>query len=179
VDKVRERLDRAASALDAAGVPYVVIGGNAVAAWVATVDESVVRNTQDVDFLLREGDLDQAEKALSAAGFLHRHVAGIDVFLDGPTAKARDAVHVIFAGKKVRPEYETPAPDVEPYHPHPKFRLVPLERLVEMKLNSYRRKDQVHLLDLIQVGLVDESWVEKFPAVLAARLQELLTDPEG
>jgi hypothetical protein len=35
-----------------------VAGGNAVAAWVATVDPSAVRNTQDVDILLRRADLD-------------------------------------------------------------------------------------------------------------------------
>ena len=38
VEKVRERLDRACQALNSADVPYAVIGGNAVAAWVATRD---------------------------------------------------------------------------------------------------------------------------------------------
>ncbi|HEY4262062.1 MAG TPA: hypothetical protein VGM98_17970, partial [Schlesneria sp.] len=52
VEKVRERLLRTARALDAARVPYAIIGGNAVAAWVATVDEAAVRNTRDVDILL-------------------------------------------------------------------------------------------------------------------------------
>jgi hypothetical protein len=58
VERVRERLLRATSALESAGVPYAVAGGNAVAAWVATVDPSAVRNTQDVDNLLRRADLD-------------------------------------------------------------------------------------------------------------------------
>ena len=49
VEKVRQRLLRAASALEQAGVPYAVVGGNAVAAWVSRVDEAAVRNTQDVD----------------------------------------------------------------------------------------------------------------------------------
>src|SRR5713101_3694588 len=94
VEKVKERLLRAASALEKAGVPYAVVGGNAVAAWVSRVDEAAVRNTQDVDILLRRPDLDAAEKALAPAGFIRRHVKSIDMFLDGPTAKARDAVHV-------------------------------------------------------------------------------------
>lgn len=38
VQRVRERLLRATAALEAAGVPYAVVGGNAVAAWVARVD---------------------------------------------------------------------------------------------------------------------------------------------
>ena len=52
VEKVRERLERATAALEAAGAPYAVIGGNAVAAWVSRVDPSAVRNTADVDLLL-------------------------------------------------------------------------------------------------------------------------------
>src|ERR1700748_3755334 len=105
VEKVRERLLRATSALEKAGIPYAVAGGNAVAAWVSRVDETAVRNTQDVDILLRRGDLDTAAVALAKAVFVRRHVASIDMFLDGPDAKARDAVHVVLAGEKVRPDY--------------------------------------------------------------------------
>src|SRR2546421_12814358 len=101
VEKVRERLRRAARALEQAGVPYAVVGGNAVAAWVSEVDEAAVRNTQDVDVLLRRADLERAKEALAAAGFIYRHAASIDMFLDGPGAKARDAVHIVFAGEKV------------------------------------------------------------------------------
>jgi hypothetical protein len=53
VEKVRERLEKAVAALEAAGLPYAVVGGNAVANWVATVDEGAVRNTRDVDILVR------------------------------------------------------------------------------------------------------------------------------
>src|SRR5438128_460279 len=105
VEKVRDRLRRATAALNKAGVPYAVAGGNAVAAWVSRVDEAAVRNTQDVDILLRRADLAAATAALAEAGFVYRHTAGIDLFLDGPSAKARDAVHVVFAGEKVRREY--------------------------------------------------------------------------
>src|SRR4051812_37518722 len=105
VMQVRDRLIRAAAALDRAGIPYAVVGGNAVGNWVARVDASLVRLTQDVDLLIRRGDLPAAISALEAVGFISRHVATIDMFLDGPAAKARDAVHVIFAGEKVRPEY--------------------------------------------------------------------------
>ena len=108
VEKVRQRLLRAASILEEAGVPYAVAGGNAVAAWVSRVDEAAMRNTQDVDILIRREDLPAAVAAMSKAGFVHRHAAGIDMFLDGPQAKARDAVHLVFAGEKVRPEYLLP-----------------------------------------------------------------------
>src|SRR6266581_3759731 len=112
VEKVRQRLRRAVAALEAAGVPYAVAGGNAVAAWVSRVDEAAVRNTQDVDILLRRVDLTPARAALAKAGFIHRHAKGLDMFLDGPTAKARDSVHIVFAAEKVKPDSLLPTPDV-------------------------------------------------------------------
>src|SRR5271154_1154215 len=87
VEKVRERLRRAAAALEEAGVPYAVAGGSAVAAWVSRGDETAVRNTQDVDILMRRTDLGSATTALAKAGFVHRRVAGIEMFLDGADAK--------------------------------------------------------------------------------------------
>src|SRR5256885_7377289 len=110
VEKIRQRLRKATAALEAAGIAYAVVGGSAVAAWVSRVDEAAVRNTRDVNLLLRRADLSAAAAALAASGFVHRHAAGIDMFLDGPGGKARDAVHVIFAGEKVRPEYLAAAP---------------------------------------------------------------------
>jgi hypothetical protein len=37
----------------------------------------------------------------------------------------------------------------------------------------------MHLRDLIDVELVDASWVQRLPPELASRLQELLDNPEG
>jgi hypothetical protein len=179
VEKVRQRLLRAAAALDAAGVPYAVIGGNAVMAWVEQVDESAVRFTQDVDIVLRRADIDRAEEALAAAGFVRRRAAGIEMFLDGPGAKARDAVHVIFAGERVRPDDLAAAPDVTASESFQAYRVLALEALVQMKLTSFRRKDQVHLLDMLGVGLIDATWPARYPPALAARLQHLIDTPDG
>jgi len=179
-EKVRNRLLRAAAALERSGVPYAVIEGNAVAAWVATVDESAVRNTQDVDILLDRRDFDKARVALEAAGFVYRRAAGVDLFLDGPDAKARDAVHVVFAEEKVRPEYETEAPAVSAADLLQEgLSVLSLDALVRMKLTSFRDNDRVHLRDLIDVGLVDENALSGLPPVLAARLRELIDNPEG
>ena len=101
------------------------------------------------------------------------------MFLDGPNAKARDAVHVVFAGKKARPEYLEPVPDIDEYALIEDARTLPFDRLVKMKLTSFRRKDQVHILDLISIGLIDESWLERFSPELRLRLEELLNDPDG
>lgn len=179
VEKVRDRLLRSTAALEAAGVPYAVVGGNAVMAWVEQTDESAVRFTQDVDIALRRADLDRAQAALAAAGFVYRHASGIDMFLDGVGGKARDAVHVVFCGEKVRPEYATAVPDVNETVSFRVFRVLGLEALVRMKLTSYRLKDRVHLLDMIGIGLIDASWPARFPAELAGRLQQLLDTPDG
>ena len=179
VEKVRERLRRAATALAGADVPYAVVGGNAVAAWVSRVDEAAVRNTQDVDILLRRSDLEAASTVLAKAGFIRRRVAGIEMFLDGPQAKARDAVHIVLAGEKVRPEYEIPAPEVSESEAADFFRILSLEALVRMKLTSFRDKDRTHLRDLLEVGLVDASWLQRLPPALRGRLQTLLETPDG
>lgn len=179
VERVRQRLLRAARVLEQEGVPYAVAGGNAVAAWVSRVDEAAVRNTRDVDIVLRRADLEAARGALERNGFVYRHAAGIDMFLDGPGAKARDAVHIVFAAEKVRPEYVAPAPDVTESERSGGFRLLSLDALVRMKLTSFRDRDRVHLRDFIEVGLVDESWLTRVSLSLQARLKQLLDDPEG
>lgn len=184
VEQVRDRLNRAVTALESAGIPYGVVGGNAVASWVSRVDDAAVRNTRDVDLLLNRGDLPRAQAALQAAGFIYRHVKGIDMFLDGQGAKARDAVHLLFAGEKVRSEdiasaASTDETELTQTDWSVPFRVVSLEALVRMKLTSYRDKDRTHLRDLIEVELVDATWPAKFHPVLGERLQALLDNPDG
>jgi hypothetical protein len=176
--KVRDRLRRAAAALEAGGIPYAVVGGNAVAAWVSRVDEAAVRNTRDVDIILRRGDLDAAKKAMAAAGFIYRNVRGVDMFLDGPGTKVRDAVHILFAGEKVRPEDPVPVPDVSQSQHLSHFRIIELEALVWMKLVSFLDKDRTHLRDMIDLGMIDNDWPSRMPPELAQRLQFLLDNPE-
>ena len=185
VEKVRERMLRAVRALEQANVPYAVVGGNAVAAWVSRVDEAAVRNTRDVDILLRRADLDRARSALEAAGFVYRRVASLgqpgnlELFLDGPKASARDALHIVFASEKVRDSSPVASPDVTDSEAADAFRLVSLEALVKMKLAAFRDKDRTHLRDLIEVGLLDAGWIQRLPAELGHRLETLLNTPGG
>jgi hypothetical protein len=180
VEKVRERLRRSTAALDAAGIPYAVIGGNAVAAWVSKVDPGAARNTVDVDLLVNRSDLAHVTTALSSAGFVYYDLFGVAKFLDGPEGRPRDAVHLLFAGEKVKAEYAAPAPRLDAsLADHDSYKLLALEQLVIMKLTSFRRKDQVHLLDLIEVGLLDRNWLDGLQPELASRLQELLDNPDG
>ena len=165
VNDVRERTCRAAGARERAGIPHVVIGDNAVAAWVARVDQEAVQNTKDVDLLVRRQDFARTIAELQSVGFVSQNVAGVDLFLDGPRGSVRSAIHLIFAGEKVRPDYLLSSPE---------FLVPTLDALVRMKLTAFRLKDQVHLLDLLEVGLIDATWCSRFPAELSARLKQLI-----
>jgi hypothetical protein len=180
VERVRQRLLRATAALERAGLPYAVVGGHAVASWVSAVDEAAVRNTQDVDLLIRREDLEAVKAALAPEGFVYQEGFGVELFLDGPGANPRDAVHVLFSGERVKPDDLAPAPDVSESQPAAAgFRVVGFESLVRMKLTSFRDKDRTHLRDLIGVGLIDATWPTRFPPELAARLQQILDTPLG
>lgn len=179
MEKVNQRLRRTVEILEAASIDYAVVGGHAVAAWVAQVDEAAVRNTRDVDVLIRPEDLDKVKTVMTAAGFHYRQTASVDMFVEDPEGSARDAVHVILVGQMIRPDDVEANPDIEPSEVANQFRTLTVERLVRMKLNSFRRKDQVHILDMIDIGIIDASWPAKYPAPLADRLQELLDDPHG
>lgn len=69
VEAVEERLLRSCRALEAGGVPYAVIGGNAVAAWVAQKDEGATRNTPEVNLLVRREDFPRVVPLMTASGF--------------------------------------------------------------------------------------------------------------
>jgi Uncharacterised nucleotidyltransferase len=179
VAAVRDRLLRATSALNQAGIPYAVVGGHAVASWVTTVDEGAVRNTRDVDLLVRRDDLPDITEALKNAGFVRTEVLDVTVFLDGENAKPSDSVHLLFAGERVRPEYPLPSPELSTIDDPAGFRVITLESLVQMKLLSNRDKDRTHIRDLIGVRLIDGSWTAKLPPVLAERLQGILDTPNS
>jgi hypothetical protein len=178
-EKVKERLRKATRALDVAGVPYAVAGGNAVAEWVGRIDEDAVRNTRDVDLLVRRADFPAARAALEAAGFVYHHLLDIETFIDGPQGKPSGGVHLLFAGEKVRRDDEHTLPDIDESERAALFQVANLEALVRMKLIAWRDKDRTHLRDMIGVGLVDAAWPARLPPPLGARLQQLLDDPNG
>src|SRR5262249_54313033 len=124
-------------------------------------------------------DFEAVKSALSNSGFIFRHVKGIDMFLDGPGAKARDAVHILFAGERVRSDDIIPAPEVSQAEKVGSHHVLAFASLVRMKLTSFRKKGQGPLLVMIDVGLVDATWLPALPAELSARLKELLDNPEG
>jgi hypothetical protein len=179
VAKVRERLLRATAALSQAGIRYGVVGGNAVASWVARIDEGAVRTTRDIDILVRREDIPAITLALQNVGFIREEVLDVTMFLDGPKAKPSESIHLLFTGEKTRPDHPMPAPDLDTVDDPAGFQVLTLEPLVMMKLMSNRDKDRTHVRDLVGVGLIDQSWVAKLPPILAERLQHILDTPGG
>jgi len=173
VNRVERLLRKSTQALDGAGVPYAVIGGNAVASWISTVDEGAVRATKDVGLLLRRRDLPPAAEALGSVGLVLHEIHGITMFLTRRNPNPKTGVHIVFAGEKIRPAAR-PSPKVDDsVRAKTGFRVLDLASLVAMKLEAFRRVDQVHIEDLIGAGLVDESLAAELPANLRKRLQEI------
>lgn len=177
LDRVTERLRRITGALEGAGVSYALVGGQAVALWVATRDPAAVRTTKDVDILLCREDLPRARAAALAVNMDYFEVVGVGMFLERDDPNPRQAVHLIWAGEKVRPEYPLPAPSVDQRQTlEPGTHVVSLPALVQMKLLSNRDQDRLHLRDLIEVNLVTREFIKDLPQELAARLDVLLAE---
>jgi hypothetical protein len=177
LDRVTERLERVTAALNTAGVPYALVGGQAVALWVASRDPAAVRTTKDIDILLRRADLPRARAAAQTAGLDYCEVVDVGMFLERADPNPRHAVHLLWAGEKVKADYPLPSPDVDHRHElEPGKHVISLPGLMAMKLMSNRDQDRVHLRDLIDVGLIDRTLLAGLPAELAGRLDTLLTE---
>lgn len=184
VERVEKLLADVARALDGAGIDYAVIGGNAVAAWVAMVDEGAVRATKDVDLLVREEDFAAIDEALRPLNMMRIEALGVHMYVHRDAPRPRTGVHLVLANQRIRPDYAHVAPD-------PKasarlgvgFRIMDLPALVAMKLQAYRRIDQVHIEDLLRIGLIDAELAGRLPEDLRQRLREVrdtmewLTEP--
>jgi hypothetical protein len=176
LDDVARRLRRITAALAEKVVPYAVVGGQAVALWVATREPAAVRTTKDVDLLIRRSDLPRARAAALSVEMDYFEVMGVGMFLERNDPNPRNAVHLIWAGERVRPEYELTSPPVEQVQEISGIQAVPLPGLVLMKLLSNRDQDRVHLRDMIDVGLVGRELLLGLPPSLADRLEALLSE---
>ena len=177
LDEVTQRLERITGALDKAQVPHALVGGQAVALWVATKDPAAVRTTKDVDILLRPDDLPRARAAAASVALDYFEVMGVGMLLERSDPNPRKAVHLLWSGEKVRPEYPLPSPTVdERVTLEPGKHVVSLNGLVRMKLMANRDQDRVHLRDLIDVGLIARDVLPTLPSELASRLDTLLSE---
>lgn len=171
MERVERRLRKVTAALDGAGIPYAVIGGNAVASWVARIKPSATRTTKGVDILARLGDLENITDALTGLGFERHDLRRFVIFVDPEEPDRECGVHLVWAGEKVRTTNLEPAPNIEESELAPDgFRVLSLPALLRMKLTSFRDIDRVHISDLLAVGLIDDAIRNSLPVQLRERL---------
>ncbi|MGH9718757.1 MAG: hypothetical protein ACRD8O_00970 [Bryobacteraceae bacterium] len=173
VEQLFSLADRVEKAFSGAGLEYRVVGGLATYLYVEEVAPDAGRLTKDIDITVRREDLEKIAKAVEPFGLKYRHVAGIDMLVQVGEPSARRAVHLVFSGEKVREEYAEPAPELGPCRTLRGIRLIPLADLVRMKLTSFRLKDQVHIKDLDEAGLITPDIEAALSPILSERLVEV------
>lgn len=177
VEKLQKTLFKITSFLEKGGIPYAVIGGNAVAAWVASVDESAVRTTKDIDLMFNRDDMANITNLFENMGFIREDLKGLTIFVDAIERNRRTGIHVVIAGDKVRPSYLYPAPDLSEIKKSKEgFIVIDLLPLIKMKLTSFRDKDRVHVGDMLSVGLITGDIKKNLPPDLLERLETVEKD---
>lgn len=156
-----------------AGLEYRVVGGVATYLYVEEAEPDAGRLTKDVDIAVRRADLEKIARAAESFGLKHRHVAGVDMLIRPDQPSARRAIHLVFAGEKVRPEDPEPIPELGPSRRIRELRLIPIEDLIHMKLISFRAKDETHLKDLDEAGLITPEVEAGLSPILAERLARM------
>jgi hypothetical protein len=157
-------------AFASAGLEYRVVGGLAAYLYVEEREPDAGRLTRDIDIAVRREDLERIAKAAEPFGLKYRHAAGMDMLVQAGEPSARRAVHLVFAGEKVRQDYPEPTPQLGDYRTINGIRLIPLADLVSMKLTSFRAKDEAHLKDLDEAGLITPEMEAGLAPVLRERL---------
>ncbi len=127
---------RIEEAFAAAGLEYRVVGGLATYLYIEEVTPDAGRLTKDIEIAVRRVDLDRIGKAVEPFGLEYRRAAGLDVLIQSADGSARRAVHLIFSGEKIRPEYAEPAPALGAERRIQGVRVIALEDLIRMKLTS-------------------------------------------
>jgi hypothetical protein len=173
VEQLFDLAGRVEAAFAAAGLEYRVIGGLAVYLYVEEAEPDAGRLTRDIDIAVRREDLEAIARAVEPFGMQHRHVAGVDMLVQAGSPSARRAVHLIFTGEKVKADYLEPVPAIGSSRTLRGVRLIPLADLVRMKLTSFRSKDETHLKDLDEAGLITPEIEDGLSEILRARLVQV------
>ena len=173
VEQLSDLAQRIEQAFSAAGLEYRVVGGLAAYLYVEERDPDAGRLTRDIDIAVRREDLPKIARAVETLGLEYRHAAGVDMLVQASQPTARRAVHLVFTGEKVRDGYLEPVPEMGACRRIRGIRLMPLADLIRMKLTSFRAKDEAHLKDLDDAGLVTSEIEVALPAVLRERLERV------
>ena len=153
-DPVHRTMHRVADALEAAGIPYAIVGGMAVNA------HSHRRTTGDVDFLLTTNGLETFRR-LILTGEFERVPGRPRRFFDNATGVTFDIlVTGLFPGSGKPGPFPFPDP-VEVSVLIEGRRVVNLATLIQLKLAATRHQDFADVVNLIRVHNLDESFLSQ------------------
>lgn len=170
VDRLFDLAELVERAFSTAGLEYRVVGGLATYMYVEESAPDAGRLTRDIDIAVRREDLLRIQTAVEPFGLRYRHSTGLDMLVQEGNPSPRRAVHLVFTGEKVREEYVQATPELGSYRSIQGIRLIPLADLVSMKLTSFRAKDEAHLKDLDEAGLISPGMEAGLPPFLRERL---------
>jgi hypothetical protein len=167
---VHAALGALAKLLDEEGIPYAVCGAMALNAW------GYVRVTNDVDVLMSRDGLERFKQRALGRGYVEKFAGskgvkdtvngvGIDVLLEGEFPGDGKPKPVVF-----------PNPSVAVTRGG--LRLMPLSRLVELKLASgmtaaHRLKDLADVLELVKAAKLPLDLAATLDASVRAKYEEL------
>uniref|UniRef100_Q029X4 Nucleotidyl transferase AbiEii/AbiGii toxin family protein n=1 Tax=Solibacter usitatus (strain Ellin6076) TaxID=234267 RepID=Q029X4_SOLUE len=172
VEQLFDLAQRVEAAFSASGLEYRVVGGLATYLYVEEAEPDAGRLTRDIDIAVRRQDLEKIAAAVEPFELRYRHVAGVDMLVQTGEPTARRAVHLVFTGEKVRPEYSEAVPEIGAGSRIKGIRLIPLADLVRMKLTSFRAKDEAHIKDLDEARLITPDIEALLSEPLRARLAQ-------
>lgn len=162
------------TAFSDAGIDYRVVGGLATYLYVEEAAPDAGCLTKDVDIAVRRADLPRIETAVAPFGLRYRHTLGVDMLVQADAPSARRAVRLLFTGERIKEDLPEPTPGLGEGRTINGIRLMALEQLLVMKLTSFRLKDQTHINDLQEAGLITQEIERTVPAALRDRLQQVL-----
>jgi len=169
-------LHKITDALTAERIAHELIGGLAVLIHVEEANPEYSTLTRDVDIMVRRAGLGRIKKAAARKGFRFRRVVRVDMLLYGDTNSAKNAVHLVFSGEKVRLNQATLNPRIKPERKHihgKEVMVAPVADLVRMKLSSFRDKDRVHVRSMDAARLITPDVEKNLTPELAARLKHV------
>ena len=162
--------------LEKADIRHELVGGLAVFLHVENADSTHSSLTRDIDLMIRRADLRRVIAVAEEHGFRFRHSSGVDMLLYGETSSARNAIHLLFSGEKVKETQAEAHPDIRPVRAglHGQdFLVIPVGDLVRMKLSSWRDKDRVHVRGMDAAGLITGDVELELSEELRSRLRHV------
>jgi hypothetical protein len=180
---IRDRQAAIVSVLNEARFPFALFASNATVVWIESVDPSAVRQYRNIEFLVNREDLRRINNALTPLGLIPEMKADHIQFRSEYNSRDRRNDRAYFASEQLNGidvnGIAVTLPTLDAVETVQGIPIVPLDKLVEFQLRRFKLDDKVDIRDMIDAGLVDESWPAKFPPELAARLQHILDTPDG